>query len=90
LLEHTASVKRFVLLQFLSPKTVGRTPWTGDQPVARPLSTTQRQNTRGKTSMPWVGFDPTIPVFERTKTIHALDRAATVIGWVPSVLLIIF
>jgi hypothetical protein len=30
--------------------------------------------------MPWVGFEPTIPVFERAKTIHALDRAATVIG----------
>jgi hypothetical protein len=30
--------------------------------------------------MPWVGFEPTIPVFERTKTVHALNRAATVIG----------
>jgi hypothetical protein len=30
--------------------------------------------------MPRVGFGRTIPVFERTKTIHALDRAATVIG----------
>jgi hypothetical protein len=27
-----------------------------------------------------VGFEPTIPVFERAKTIHALERAATVIG----------
>jgi hypothetical protein len=27
-----------------------------------------------------VGFEPTIPVFERTKTVHALDRVATVIG----------
>jgi hypothetical protein len=27
-----------------------------------------------------VGFEPTIPVFEGTKTIHALDRAANVIG----------
>jgi hypothetical protein len=25
----------------------------------------------------WVGFQPTIPVFERAKTVHALDRAAT-------------
>jgi hypothetical protein len=30
--------------------------------------------------MPQVAFEPTIPVFERAKTIHALDRAATVIG----------
>jgi hypothetical protein len=27
-----------------------------------------------------VGIEPTIPVFERAKTVHALDRAATVIG----------
>jgi hypothetical protein len=26
--------------------------------------------------MPWVGVEPTIPVFERAKTVHALDRAA--------------
>jgi hypothetical protein len=30
--------------------------------------------------MPRVGFEPTIPAFERAKTVHALDRAATVIG----------
>jgi hypothetical protein len=30
--------------------------------------------------MPSVGFEPTIPAFERAKTVHALDRAATVIG----------
>jgi hypothetical protein len=30
--------------------------------------------------MPWVGFEPTIPAFERANTVHALDRAAAVIG----------
>jgi hypothetical protein len=30
--------------------------------------------------MPRVEFEPTIPAFERDKTVHALDRAATVIG----------
>jgi hypothetical protein len=63
--------------------TVGRTPWTGDQPVARPLPayrTTQTQNKRTQTSIPRMAFEPTIPVFERAKTVHALDRAATVIG----------
>jgi hypothetical protein len=30
--------------------------------------------------MPQVGFEPTILVFERVKTVHTLDRAATVIG----------
>jgi hypothetical protein len=27
--------------------------------------------------MPRVGFKPIIPVFERAKTVHALDRLAT-------------
>jgi hypothetical protein len=30
--------------------------------------------------MPLAGFEPTIPVFNREKTFHALDGAATVIG----------
>jgi hypothetical protein len=30
--------------------------------------------------MPQLGFEPTIPGFERAKTVHALDRVATVIG----------
>jgi hypothetical protein len=29
--------------------------------------------------MPQVGFEPKIPVFEWVKTVHTLDRAATVI-----------
>jgi hypothetical protein len=30
--------------------------------------------------MPWVGFETTIPASERAKTVHALDRSATVTG----------
>jgi hypothetical protein len=30
--------------------------------------------------MPQVVFEPTIPVFERAKTVDTLDHAATVIG----------
>jgi hypothetical protein len=30
--------------------------------------------------MPQVEFEPTTPVFERAKTIHALDGAAIVTG----------
>jgi hypothetical protein len=30
--------------------------------------------------MPQVGFEPTNPVFERAKTVHASDLAAAVIG----------
>jgi hypothetical protein len=78
-LEHRASVKCFVSLQFLNLKTIGRTPWMGDQPAAR-LLPTQTQNKRTQTSMSCVGFEPTIPAFERAKTVHALDRSATAIG----------
>jgi hypothetical protein len=39
ILEHRASLKRFVSLQFLNPKTIGRTLWMGDQPIARPTYT---------------------------------------------------
>jgi hypothetical protein len=30
--------------------------------------------------MPRVGFEPTITASERAKTVHALDRSATVTG----------
>jgi hypothetical protein len=30
--------------------------------------------------MPWVGLKLTIPASERAKTVHALDRSATVTG----------
>jgi hypothetical protein len=68
---------------FLIQYKVGRTAWTGDQPVAKPLlthRTTRTQNTRIQYKHPLVGFEPMIPVFERAKAVHALDRAATVIG----------
>jgi hypothetical protein len=54
----------------------------GDQPVARPLPAHRRaeiQNKCTQTSMPQVGFEPTIPVFKRAKIVHALDRTATLI-----------
>jgi hypothetical protein len=73
-------VDRFSVFLFLY--TFGRTPWTGDQPVATPLSThrtTHLQNKRAQTSMPRVGFELTTPVFERAKKVHASDRAVAVI-----------
>jgi hypothetical protein len=79
-LEHRASVKRFVLLQFLNLRhSIGH--------LGRAISSSQRryltqtQNKHRHTSMPQVGFEPTIPAFERAKTVHALDRAANVIGF---------
>jgi hypothetical protein len=79
----TAFVDLGRFFSFLIRYSVGRNPWTGDQPVARPLPThrtTQTQNKRIQTSIPRVGFEPRIPVFERAKIVHALDRAVTVIG----------
>jgi hypothetical protein len=57
----------------------------GISPVARPLPThrttqTQNEHTHTQTSMSSVAFEPTIPVFERAKTVNVLDRAATMIG----------
>jgi hypothetical protein len=45
-------------------------------PVTKPLLTQDDKNTekRGKTSMPRVGFEPTIPVCEWTKTFYALRQ----------------
>jgi hypothetical protein len=63
----------------------GRTPWTSDWPVARPLpkhrtTQTQKNAYTNQTSMPCMGFEPTIPASERPKTVHALDGSATVTG----------
>jgi hypothetical protein len=58
-------------------------PLTGDQPVGRPIPahrTAQTKNKRTQTSMPQVGFEPTIRVFEQAKTVHILDSVATLIG----------
>jgi hypothetical protein len=68
---------------FLFLYIVGRTPWTGDQPFgSRYLHTEQhKENKSTQTSMPWVGFEPTIPAFERAKTVLAFDRADTVISF---------
>jgi hypothetical protein len=49
------------LFQFLDLYTVGRTPRTGDQPVARPLPayrTAQTGNKGTEISMLQVGFEP--------------------------------
>jgi hypothetical protein len=54
--------------QLINLYTVGRTPWTGDKPVARPLPThrrSQTQNKRTQISMLRVGFETTIPVLQR-------------------------
>jgi hypothetical protein len=80
LLLYSPSVGPWPFFSFtLSVGLLGR----GDQAVARPLPahrTAQTQNKRTQTSMPQVGFESTISIFERAKTVHALDSAAAVIG----------
>jgi hypothetical protein len=52
-------------------------PWQG-----RHLHTGQRKHRmKAQTFMPWLGFEPTIPVFEWAKTVYTLDCAATMIVW---------
>jgi hypothetical protein len=71
--------------QFLNLYTVGRTPWTGDQPVARPLPThrtTQQRINAHRHPCLECDSNPRSPVFEWTRTVHASDSAATVIGLV--------
>jgi hypothetical protein len=69
-LEHRASVKRFVSLQFLNLRqSVGLLGKGISQTQGHYLHRrTQTQNKRRQTSMSWMGFEPTIPEFERTKT----------------------
>jgi hypothetical protein len=72
-----------LISQFLDYFTDGRTPWAGDQLVARPLPKhrtiqTQTNAHTYQTSMPWAGFDPTMPTCERAKTVHGLHPSATV------------
>jgi hypothetical protein len=76
-----------VLFILLDLYATDRTPWTNDRAVVRPLPKYRTAQTHNNShththqiSLPEVVFEPMIPVFERTKTVHALDRAATVIG----------
>jgi hypothetical protein len=83
-MESTNQFIQFMFFSFLISYTVDRTPWTGDQPVARPLPAhriEQTQNKRTQASVSQVGFEPTIPEFERAKIVHALDGAVTVVGF---------
>jgi hypothetical protein len=63
--------------------TDGRTTWTSDQPVARPLPkhrTTQHRINAHTDIHALSGIRTQDPTFERTKRVHVLHRASTVIG----------
>jgi hypothetical protein len=74
-------VRPWPLFQFLDLLQSRWDSWMGDQHVARPLPAHRqhKQNKCTQTSMPEVGFESLLPVFERAKTVHALDRAAFLI-----------
>ena len=59
--------------------TVGRTPLDEWSARRRDLYLTTHNTYNRQTSMPPVGFEPSIPAVERTQT-NALDRAATWTG----------
>jgi hypothetical protein len=66
----------FVSLQFLNLRhSVGLLGRVISTSQGRYLS--QTQNKHKQTSMPLVGFEPTIPAFEGAKTVRALDRATS-------------
>ena len=73
----------FSFLRFLDHTqrriTVGRTPLDEWSARRRDLYLTTRNNHNRRTSMPPVGFEPTISAGVRPQT-YALDRAATGIG----------
>jgi hypothetical protein len=71
-----------LFVTFLYNRHFSRSPWMGDRQIASPLPT-QNSTTHkkcGHTSMPRPGIEPTVPAFDRCKTIRALDRAATGAG----------
>jgi hypothetical protein len=81
-LEHRASVKRFVSLQFLNfRQSVGLLGRGISPKQSRYLHRiTRTQNKRTQTSMPWMGFEPKIPALERAKTVRTFDHSPTLIG----------
>jgi hypothetical protein len=70
------------LFQFRNPIHSRYDPLDGGSANRKASTYTQDSINTEQThaSMPWVAFEPTIPVFERVKTVHALDHADTVIG----------
>jgi hypothetical protein len=54
--------------------------WSVRHKAATYTQNNTTQNKHTQTSMTWVGFELTIPAFERAKVVHALDHAATLIG----------
>jgi hypothetical protein len=65
-----------IFAPILKMKTVG----SFQKLVSTYQKTQEKAHTQHQTSMPWLGFEPTIPTSEPAKTVQALDRSATVTG----------
>jgi hypothetical protein len=79
----TALCWPLVTFQFLNPIHSRYDPLNGGSASHKAATYTQNNTKANKgpqISMPPLGSEATIPVFEQAKTVHALDRAATVIG----------
>jgi hypothetical protein len=72
-LERRTSEKRLFHFSFLS--LVSTTPWTGDQPIARPLPIQDNTNIDVL-----IGIQTHDPSVRADEDIHAVDRADTLIG----------
>jgi hypothetical protein len=78
------------LLQFRNIfYTDGGTSWTSDQPVAKPATYTQG-NTDRRNAHRNIHALNEIRAFERAKTVHALDRAASLIGLIAMCYILMF
>jgi hypothetical protein len=65
----------WALFQFLDPLQNRQDSLDRGSALRKTSTIRKTQNKRTQTSMHEVGFEPTIKMFERTKTVHALDRA---------------
>jgi hypothetical protein len=70
----------FFYFEILSIQTIGLIGGVMSLSQGRYLHTGQHKQNKRIHRHPcfWAGFKPTIPAFERAKTVHALDRAASV------------
>jgi hypothetical protein len=76
LYSHLLDIRRFFsFLKFYTVGVLGR----GISPSQGLYLHTEEHR---QTSMPRVGFEPTILVFEWAKMVHHVDRVATVVGYV--------
>jgi hypothetical protein len=78
------NVGPWLLFQFVNLYTVGRTPWTGDQPVARslPAHTGQHKHKINAHRHPCLKWDsnPRSQCLSGRRQVHGLGRPAIVIG----------